>query len=64
MLQVQGNQYTSKELKYIYSALMMAKVTGEEARTLVALQDKTLKNIEMLEAPISEKNSTHPAARK
>ena len=64
MLQVQGNQYSVEELKYIYSALMMVKVTGEEARTLVALQDKTLKHIEMLEAPIPKEPSTHPAARK
>lgn len=49
MLQFQGEQYNVEELKYIYSALMMVQVSGEEARTLVNLQDKTMKIIQMIE---------------
>ena len=48
MLQFQGEQFNVEELKYIYSALMMIQVSGEEARTLVNLQDKTMKIIQMI----------------
>ena len=61
MLQFQGNQYSVEELKYIYSALMMIQVSGEEARTIVNLQDKTMKTIQMIEkAP----QSSPPGKRK
>lgn len=61
MLQFQGEQFNVEELKYIYSALMMVQVSGEEARTLVNLQDKTMKIIQMIKkAP----QSSPPGKRK
>ena len=53
MLQFQGEQYTAEELTYIYSALMMIQINGEQAKMLVNLQDKTQKMIDMISsAPI------------
>ena len=54
MLQFQGNQYTVEELKYIYSALMVIQVSGEDARTLANLQEKTKNIIQMGEAKINK----------
>ena len=63
MLQFQGDQYTVEELKYIYSALMVIQVSGEDARTLVNLQEKTKNIIQMGEAKI-EIPSSPPGKRK
>ena len=62
MLQFQGDQYTIEELKYIYSALMIVQVVGEDARMLVNLQDKTKAMIQMGEAKID--NPTSPPGKK
>ena len=64
MLQFQGEQYTAEELKYIYSALMMIQVTGEQARQLVYLQDKTQKLIEMANAKVEPPSTSTPPGKK
>ena len=66
MLQFKGDQFNLEELKYIYSALMMVKVSGDEARTLVNLQDKAMNFIQMAENPpilSTPKNSLPPGAK-
>jgi len=62
MLQFQGDQYTVEELKYIYSALMIVQVVGEDARMLVNLQDKTKAMIQMGESKID--NPSSPPGKK
>ena len=53
MLQFQGEQYTVEELTYIYSALMMIQISGEQAKMLVNLQEKTQNMINMISsAPV------------
>jgi hypothetical protein len=53
MLQFQGEQYTAEELTYIYSALMMIQISGEQAKMLVNLQEKTQNMINMISsAPV------------
>lgn len=64
MLQFQGEQYNIEELKYIYSALMMIQVTGEQARQLVYLQDKTQKLIEMSTAKVESPSTSTPPGKK
>jgi|TARA_R110001592_G_scaffold309414_1_gene583656 hypothetical protein len=63
MLQFQGDQYTPQELQYIHSALLIIKVSGEDARMLVNLQDKTQNLIEMSQAKINHSTSTPPGAK-
>jgi len=64
MLQFPGEQYSTEELKYIHSALHMIQVSGDQARMLVNLQDKTLKYIKLGEKNNNLSQTTPPGKRK
>lgn len=64
MLQIPGEQYSTEELKYIHSALHMVQVSGDQARMLVHLQDKTLKYIKLGEKNNNISKITPPGKRK
>ena len=57
--------YDLEELKYIYGALMVTSVQGEEVKVMASLQEKTLSHINRLSnlPPPSEPTTTHPGKK-
>ena len=57
--------YNLEELKYIYGALMVTSVQGEEVKVMASLQEKTLSHINRLSSlpPPSEPLAKHPGKK-